>query len=109
MVTRDDENDEVTRVADGAPMRRFEASVEAILDARLAELEHELLRRFSSSDRPSMLTERDMATLLNCDVRTIRRWERSSEIPQAIRVGGAKRWRAETIDEWLQALEGEAS
>ena len=83
------------------------ARFQAVLDARLAELENAQHRALG--ERVSMMTERDMARLLKCDVRSIRRWERSGEVPQALRVGGAKRWRAETIERWLAGLEEDAS
>ena len=54
-----------------------------------------------------MLTERDVAKLIQCDVRTVRRLEKGGVLPLAIRFGGSKRWRAEAIEAWLDDLSEE--
>lgn len=72
------------------------------LDKRLEDLEHRLLQ-----DRPTfrvMLTERDVAKLIKCDVRTVRRLEKAGVLPPALRFGGSKRWRAEAIEAWFEQL-----
>lgn len=56
----------------------------------------------------AMVTERELASMLRCDPRTVRRLERSREIPQAIRIGGSKRWLLQGIREWMDSKTAEA-
>lgn len=56
----------------------------------------------------AMVTERELASMLRCDPRTVRRLERSREIPQAIRIGGSKRWLLQGIREWMDSKSAEA-
>ena len=79
--------------------------IQESLDRRLQDMEHQL-----GKDRTAlrmMLTERDVAKLIQCDVRTVRRLEKGGVLPLAIRFGGSKRWRAETIEAWLDDLSEE--
>ena len=55
----------------------------------------------------AMITERELASMLRCDPRTIRRLEKSREIPQAIRIGGSKRWRLQGIRDWMDSKAAE--
>lgn len=82
--------------------------VEAVLDTRLAAIEDRL--RFgapiSGHVRP-MITERELAQLLRCDPRTVRRLEVSGELPPALRIGGSKRWQRQVIEDWLDRIQRE--
>lgn len=51
----------------------------------------------------TLLTGAEMAELLTCDPRTLRRWELAGEVPKAIHIGGAKRWRGGEVAAWLEA------
>ncbi len=68
------------------------------------------VQRIEPAEHPelSMVTERELASMLRCDPRTVRRLERSREIPQAIRIGGSKRWLLQGIREWMDSKTAEA-
>jgi excisionase family DNA binding protein len=56
----------------------------------------------ASHAAPSALLTRDqLAELLQVDVRTLRRLELLGSIPNAIEIGGLKRWRRADVDRWL--------
>ena len=80
------------------------ARLEDALERKLEEIEQRL--RIRTTLR-TMFTERDLAELLQCDVRTVRRLEKAGDLPAAIRFGGSKRWRVRTIEEWLDAMSEE--
>ena len=44
-----------------------------------------------------------LGRLLGLSMRTIRRLDSSGRIPRPVRIGGAVRWRASEIAEWLSA------
>jgi len=49
-----------------------------------------------------LLTAEDLATRLQVDARTIRRWRRAGKIPSGIEIGDSVvRWPADEIDAWL--------
>lgn len=81
--------------------------VKEVLDSRLTALED----RLRAGERPVranvMITERELAQMLRCDPRTIRRLEVSGDLPRALRVGGSKRWRLDVIEAWLDTLSRE--
>lgn len=53
---------------------------------------------------PSLvLTVEDVATKLRISVRSVWRLDAKNLMPNAIRVGGATRWRAADIDGWVDA------
>jgi excisionase family DNA binding protein len=54
-----------------------------------------------------MITERELAHLLRCDPRTVRRLEVSGELPPALRIGGSKRWQRQVIEDWLEQMQRE--
>ena len=95
-------------VADGQvdALTEFASRIRESLEERLEQLEHRLLEA-KPTMRP-MLTERDLAKLLRCDVRTVRRLERSGDLPGAVRFGGSKRWLPRAIEAWLEDLSGGA-
>lgn len=122
MVGQQDEQLEAGRALEGAT--RVEASVvvadEAHLRGMLAELLDErldavverIVQQFLKIVRhhepdPSteqMITERELAAMLHCDPRTVRRLEQAGILPAAIRFGGSKRWRLHEVSEWISAL-----
>lgn len=51
---------------------------------------------------PDLLTTQDMAKLLRCGARTLRRKELAGEIPAPVRTGRIKRWRRSDIDRWME-------
>lgn len=77
------------------------ARLEDALEKKLEEIEQRLRTRTTLR---KMFTERDLAELLQCDVRTVRRLEKAGDLPAAIRFGGSKRWRVRTIEEWLDGM-----
>ena len=119
-----DPNDDTTR--DDAPQAEgprqiiipalypedVERMVARVLDQRLQALEARLVSQLTDLARPdgletrslAMLTEREMAELIGCDPRTIRRLEKSGTIPPAVRIGGSKRWFRSDIEEWIAEL-----
>jgi len=78
----------------GAPPASKWRDVPTTNDAKAAK------PRSSSS---TLLTRTEMADLLACDTRTLRRWELTGDVPKAIHVGGAKRWRRGEVMAWLEA------
>ena len=49
-----------------------------------------------------LLDASEMAALLGCDKRTLRRWELARKIPKSVTIGGSKRWRRSTVEQWLE-------
>ena len=78
------------------------------LDRRLGDLEDRIVDRLSETSASPMLTERDVAAIMRCDPRTVRRLEQGGEIPPAIRFGGSKRWRRVDVVRWMAELVKEA-
>lgn len=60
------------------------------------------------SESEALLTAVEVAELLKCDRRTVRRLELSGEMPVGIRIGGSKRWRADVLRRWLDGLSSAA-
>ena len=50
----------------------------------------------------ALLTAQDLAAVLGCDLRTLRRWRHEGRIPEPVRIGGALRWRRCAVDTWLE-------
>ncbi len=46
-------------------------------------------------------TIRDLARMLQCSRRTIRRMKADGQLPDCVRVRGMVRWRCERVREWL--------
>ena len=90
------------------PAEQLRKIVEAVLDSRLAAIEDRLRvgAPVSGHVRP-MITERELAQLLRCDPRTVRRLEVSGELPPALRIGGSKRWQRQVIEDWLEQMQRE--
>ena len=51
--------------------------------------------------RDALLTAKDLAGLLNVDIRTLRRLRHLGDVPKPITVGGVLRWRPDDVDAWL--------
>lgn len=85
-----------------------------LLDDRLeqvvAQVESRVLGRTGRRDHQelAMITERELAELLRCDPRTIRRLESAGSIPPALRIGGSKRWLATDVRTWVAGMLEEA-
>lgn len=56
----------------------------------------------SAPPASELLDKQGVATLLNCDPRTVRRLELEGELPAPVLVGGLKRWRRADLDAWLE-------
>ena len=52
---------------------------------------------------PTLITAGELAEILQCHPRTIRRMELAGELPSAIKNGRLKRWQRPEIQEWLDA------
>jgi excisionase family DNA binding protein len=75
-------------------------------DALLEELrgiraEVRQLREAKSPPAGVLLTLDDMAALLRVSTRTLRSWRHEGELPQALEIHGALRWRRADVDAWL--------
>lgn len=81
-----------------------------LLDDRLeqvvAQVESRVLGRTGQRDHQelAMITERELAELLRCDPRTIRRLESTGAIPPSLRIGGSKRWLATDVRTWVAGM-----
>jgi len=91
-------------------LERIREILEDVLDRRLEILLEELLARITPhrsgkgvEDR--MITEAELARILQCDPRTVRRLEIAGHIPRALRFGGSKRWRLRSILSWINEME----
>ena len=49
----------------------------------------------------ALLTADDVAKLLSCSPRSLRRLADQGSVPRPVKVGGLVRWRRAAIDEWL--------
>jgi excisionase family DNA binding protein len=52
---------------------------------------------------PGLLTAAEVARLLHCNTRTLRRWRHEGRVPAPITMGARPRWRAEDIRAWIAA------
>lgn len=52
---------------------------------------------------PLLLSARDAARLCGVSVKTWRRWDSAGRVPIPIRIGGAVRWRADELHQWINA------
>jgi excisionase family DNA binding protein len=52
---------------------------------------------------PAFLTSDDIARLLGCSRRTVRRLADTGRIPPPLRLGGLSRWTRATVEEWIAA------
>jgi excisionase family DNA binding protein len=52
--------------------------------------------------RDALLTAKDVAGLLNVDIRTLRRLRHLGDVPKPITVGRVLRWRRRDLDRWLE-------
>ena len=56
----------------------------------------------------ALLTIKDVAGALRLSERTVWRKEVTGELPPAIRIGGAVRWSASSVREWINRKQAEA-
>lgn len=90
--------------------RRLQA-LESLLERRLFSIEtriNEFMLRLPDERVPledPLLTVQELAELLRCDPRTVRRLELSGDVPVGIRIGGSKRWRTSDVRQWLDGLD----
>lgn len=83
--------------------------MEAVVQRELSAIRvclNELLEKLQElgGRQGELLSAVELAELLKCDRRTVRRLELSGEMPVGLRIGGAKRWRASVIRGWLDEL-----
>jgi excisionase family DNA binding protein len=76
------------------------------IDALIEELrairaEVRQLREAKIAPVPALLTIDDLAEMLRVSTRTLRTWRHEGELPPAITIGGALRWRRADVDAWL--------
>ncbi|MBI3818849.1 MAG: helix-turn-helix domain-containing protein [Planctomycetes bacterium] len=86
--------------------------VSSAVERHLHAMEERLvsrLRRREETNSPNplseLLSEREIAGLLHCHPRTVRRLELAKTLPRSIRIGSAKRWRSEEIKQWLAGVQ----
>ena len=84
-------------------------ALEPMLAERLTDLEERLLEGLRAVVQqppadtvPPLLTQKDVATQLRIDRRTLARMITSGEFPPPIPIcAGRSRWRQQTVDEWV--------
>ncbi len=111
-----DHPESITRV-EGLYLEEIRGILEDVIERRIGRLFDDLearlqVRRCDERECRSderLITETDLAEILSCDPRTVRRLELSRLIPAAVRFGGSKRWRLRTIMDWLAKLEENAA
>lgn len=83
-------------------LARPEDRVVALLERLVAGVDTLVTElRAAHTHPPPLLDRHEMTTLLSVDPRTLRRLELAGEIPRAVQIGGAKRWKRAEIDAWL--------
>jgi excisionase family DNA binding protein len=70
--------------------------------AILREPEAECRQRADMREKALLMTSDDVAQALNINPRTVRRLWRAGELPGAIQVGKANRWRRHDIDRYIE-------
>jgi predicted DNA-binding transcriptional regulator AlpA len=80
---------------------RLEAMAERILQQLLEIVRHQ---QPEQATEEHMITERELAAMLHCDPRTVRRLEQGGMLPAAVRFGGSKRWRLHEVSAWIEGL-----
>jgi len=58
-------------------------------------------QRTEQSSLAALLTTDDLARLLRCSPRSIRRLADQGSVPRPVKIGGLVRWRRAAIDKWL--------
>lgn len=67
------------------------------------------LAGLSAAPDETMLSRADVAALLGCVDRTLRRWEAVGEAPPRSLVAGRPRYRLGSVRQWLAAREAQAA
>jgi excisionase family DNA binding protein len=62
---------------------------------------NELNQNGSEPDRPLLITARELAKLLRISTRTLWRLRSAGDLPKAVRLGSAVRWRLDDVEKWL--------
>lgn len=57
----------------------------------------------SAPAAPLLYSARDLAAVLRLGLRTIRTMDAGGRLPVPLRIGGAVRWRADEIADWIRA------
>ncbi len=55
------------------------------------------------TEAPALLSADEVARLLTCSVRTVRRLADAGRMPRPVRLGRLVRWRREGIEQWVRA------
>jgi excisionase family DNA binding protein len=58
--------------------------------------------RRSGGELPPLMTINQLAKLLQCSTRTVARMRRAGHVPRPVKIGGALRWRADDVREWIE-------
>jgi predicted DNA-binding transcriptional regulator AlpA len=53
------------------------------------------------TERPALMTARELAQNLCVDTRTLRRWRAAGLVPEPIQFGRSVRWRRSEIEKWI--------
>jgi predicted DNA-binding transcriptional regulator AlpA len=56
----------------------------------------------------ALLSAADLARLLSCSIRHVRRMDCAGELPPPVRLGALVRWRAGRLRDWLRDMERRA-
>jgi predicted DNA-binding transcriptional regulator AlpA len=79
-----------------------DARVIGLLEQLVAGIDTLVTEMRAANAGPSpLLTREEMAALVRVDLRTLRRLELAGDVPDAIHIGGAKRWKRADVDSWL--------
>ena len=52
-----------------------------------------------------LMTAHDLAEVLNCSTRTVRRLRDEGQLPPALKIGAMVRWRRADVERWLEEAE----
>ena len=79
-----------------------DARVVALLERIAIGVDTLVIEMRAARAGPSPLLTRDeMAALARVDLRTLRRLELAGDVPRAVQVGRAKRWKRADVDAWI--------
>ena len=66
-----------------------------------------VLERLEKTPELDLYTDLQVARYLGISRTTVWNWSKQKLLPQPIKMGRAKRWKKETIDEWLKECENQ--
>ena len=85
----------------GAPWRIWEKPCTAALKRESVSMKQDST---SATDESKLLiSAAELGKLLGVNKSTVWSWHSSGRVPQPVRIGGATRWRAEEIRQWIDA------